>query len=360
MTDAIEFGTATAEPGAVSRGELEVTQLPTGGSETVPVVVANGAEDGPMLWVTGGVHGDEATGVAVAQDVIHDSLPAVTAGAVVSVPVVSPAGVRRNDRRTYYRTDDPNRKFPDLEEPLRQPGVQELIAERLYDEIVDSADALLDMHTAGAGAAPFVIKDRALYGETRSEEEARALADSQDRVADTFGLPPVYEYVAEEYVAFNFNRSLSGAVFNQGDIPAVTVELGAHSVVDDNMLAQGVAGTYRVMSEFGMLDSPEDASSGSLPDPIRSPVDYPTRRHRGPRTDTAGLVRHHVKAGEVVSEGDPLADVVGPAGEKRETVTANHDGWIVQRYDGIQRYENDPVVTMAIREDDLKRVGERD
>ena len=82
----ITLGTAGAAPGTLDRGRLPVADLPTGGSERLPVVVANGAAAGPTLWLTGGVHGDEATGVAVVQDAMAafgDCLPDL-AGAVVA------------------------------------------------------------------------------------------------------------------------------------------------------------------------------------------------------------------------------------------------------------------------------------
>ncbi|MFC6753351.1 deacylase, partial [Halorubrum tibetense] len=71
-TDApIELGTASAAPGEVDRGWLDVADLPTGTAERLPVIVANGVDPGPTLWLTGGVHGDEATGVAVVLDTVE-------------------------------------------------------------------------------------------------------------------------------------------------------------------------------------------------------------------------------------------------------------------------------------------------
>ena len=124
----MELGTATADPGELARGYLPVTDLPTGGTEVLPVVLANGETDGPTAWVTAGVHGDEQTGVAAAQDVMHESLPGELAGAVVCVPVLNPAGLRRTTRTSYYHDDDPNRFFPDPDrDPSRPPRVQEVV-----------------------------------------------------------------------------------------------------------------------------------------------------------------------------------------------------------------------------------------
>ena len=357
----MDIGTASAAPGELARGHLELTDLPTGVPEKLPVIVANGEEgsaargagedgEGPTLWITGGVHGDEATGMAVTQDVMREDLPQRIAGAVVAVPVVNPAGLRRNARRSYYGDDDPNRKFPDPEsDASRPPEVQERIDERLYEEIVGSADALIDNHTAGVNSFPFVIRDRVLYGERRTEDEAEALADELAALVEATGLPLLTEYPAEEYVEQSLQRSTAGAVCNAAGIPAFTTELGGHSVVTEAPRDAGVAAAYGVMAELGMLDSWPEAVAE--PGSFAAPVDFPVRRFRGPRTETAGLVRHRVEAGDVVEAGEVVADVVSATGEQLDTVESEHDGYVIGRKEGLAAYEGDAVLSMAARDD---------
>ncbi|MFB6221055.1 MAG: succinylglutamate desuccinylase/aspartoacylase family protein [Halolamina sp.] len=346
----MELGTASAAPGELARGYFEVTNLPTGTPEKVPVIIANGEADGPTLWITGGIHGDEATGVAVSQDTMRESLPEEIAGTVVCVPVLNPAGLRRNVRTSYYGDDDPNRYFPDPEsDSARPPEVQERIDERLYEEIVDSADVLIDNHTAGVNSFPFVIRDRVLYGEQRTEEEAEELAAELEALVEATGLPLLTEYPAEEYVEQNLQRSTAGAVCNAAGIPAFTTEFGTHSVVTEAIREAGVAGMYGVMEEMGMLDDwPEDVAE---PGTFEAPVAFPTRRYNGPRTETAGLVRHRVEARDVVEEGEVVADIVTPTGEQLDTVAAEHDGYVIGRTEGLAVYEGDSVLRMAARDD---------
>lgn len=364
----IELGSASAAPGTVDRGWLELADLPTGTPERLPVIVANGGDPGPTLWLTGGVHGDEATGIAV----VLETMDALTgdpvtltslAGAVVAVPVVSPAGLRRNARHTYYDDEDPNRHFPDADaESARPPKLQERIDARLYEAIVGegeagsgpvAADALIDCHTAGVDSEPFAIRDRVLYGDRRSEAAAESLAADLESVVDAFGFPTLTEYPAAEYVEENLQRSLAGAVLNEAGIPAFTAELGAHSVVDDRLVAGGVAGAFAVAVECGLL-APDDVPAG-VGEPAayvdNAPVDYPVRRYRGPTTDVSGLVRHRVDAGETFAEGDVLAEIVSATGESLGTVEADHDGYVISRCEGVAVYEGDPITSLAVRDD---------
>ncbi|KTG09579.1 deacylase [Haloprofundus marisrubri] len=349
----MNVGTAEARRGELTRGWLKATGLPTGGDEQLPVLVARGERDGPTLWLTGGVHGDEATGVAVAQDAMREELPALLSGTVVCVPLVNPAGLRRNARTSYYADDDPNRYFPDPEgESTRPPKTQERIDERLYEALVDSADALVDLHTAQVGSVPFSIRDRVLYGERRTKEEAESLADELASLVEAFGLPILTEYPAEEYLDQGLHRSTAGAALNAAGIPSFTAELGGHSVVEEDVRAAGVAGVYGVLRELGMIDEIPDgvAEPGTGVPP--APVEFPVRRAVHPRTETAGLVRHRVEAGEAVSAGDVVADIVTPHGEPVDTVESEHDGYLIGRYEGLAVYEGDAVASMAVRDDD--------
>ena len=370
------LGTASAAPGEFDRGWFTVADLPTGASERLPVAIANGAADGPTLWLTGGVHGDEATGVAVVQDAMAafdgDRLPDL-AGAVVAVPVVSPAGLRRNARYTYYADEDPNRHFPDADaESARPPRLQERIDARLYAAITGeaagddsaetdrdgpgervAADALIDCHTAGVDSEPFAIRDRVLYGDRRTEDEAAELSAELGRIVGAFGFPTLREYPAAEYVEENLQRSTAGAVLNEAGIPAFTAELGAHSVVDDGLVDAGVAGIFAVATELGLVtpDTAPDAVGEPADHFDPAPVDFPVRRYRGPTTDVAGLVRHRVAAGDRFDEGDVLAGVVAATGAERGEVTVDHDGYVLGLTEGLAVYEGDPIGSLAVRDD---------
>jgi hypothetical protein len=344
-----------AEPGTLVRGTLDATDLPTGGTESLPVLVAEGTEPGPTLWLTGGVHGDEATGIAVAQDVMRAELPERLRGTVVSVPVVNPAGLRQNARESYYGDDDPNRHFPDPtaeSESSRPPEVQERIDRTLYDLLVESADALVDLHTAQIGSVPFSIRDRVLYGSERDESAAEELAEELSELVSAFGLPVVTEYPTGEYLDQSLQRSTAGAVLNAAGIPAFTAELGGHSVVDPAWLRAGVAGVYGVLAQLEMVESVPDGVGDpgiGVPD---APVEFPVRRFVGPRTEVAGLVRHRVEPGDAVETSEVVAEIVGPAGESRAEVTSEHDGYVLGLAEGLAVYEGDPVASMAVRDDD--------
>jgi hypothetical protein len=352
----VTLGTANAAPGERARGYWTVTDLPTGTPERLPVVLVDGAEDGPTAWVTAGIHGDEVTALAAAQDVVAALDPDALAGTVVCLPSLNPAGLRRTTRTSYYHDDDPNRQFPAGDhEGSRPPRVQELVARRVFAAFAGEAEApgadlLLDLHTAQVGSMPFTIRDRVLFGESRERAAAETLAADLDRLCSAVGLPVVTEYPAAEYVEQDLQRSTAGAALDGAGVPACTVELGSHGVVEEANRAAGVAGVCRALVEWGLLDAVPDPVAAADPG-VDAPVDFPVRRYVGPHTDTAGVVRHRVEAGDVVEAGDPVADVLAPTGAHRSTVASEHDGYVLGRRHGVAVYENDPVASLAVRDD---------
>lgn len=366
-----------ADPGTVVRDSLVlIDRLPTGQPETLPVIVANGHEDGPTLWVTGSIHGDEVTATAVCQDIVSDGLVDHLAGRLVILPTLNPAGLRRTTRTSYYDGEDPNRKFPDVEyvkrgatpaetiDGPRPPTQQQLLCRRLFDCFSADADALLDIHTATVGSAPFVIQDRVLYDRgLRDREAALSLADAVTELADAFGLPVVFEYPPEEYLDENLHLSTSGSALNQAGIPALTVELGSHSVVDDELRRQGVAGIYRAMEHMEMVGDATEAFPkflGPLPDPVPAPRSGQHRRFVGPHVQpgATGIVRHDVDAGDVVEPGQTIARVVDPTGnpDSARELSSEHNGWVLGRLPGIAGYEHTATAWLAV-EDDSDPIG---
>ena len=345
----MNIGTATAAPGSVETGWFDVARLPTGSAERLPVLVARGEEDGPTLWITGAIHGDEVTGIAAAQDVVTDDLANRIRGTIVCCPILNPAGVRKNDRTSYYHDDDPNRYFPyDVGEQHRPPFVQQLIDERLFERFSETADALVSLHSAWTNERTFTILERVRYGEDRTREAAERLAAETTRLADAFGLPQVREFDVDVQESYDLQRSFECAALNAASVPAITPELGSSRVVEEKNREAAVAGIRNVMRVMDLLPG-EPVPNEAVPE---SPVDYPVKRVVGPVAEDSGIVRHHVEPGDVVQPGDPIADVVTPHGEVLSTAESEVEGYVLGRREGIAVYENDPLVSLVARDEE--------
>ena len=63
-TATITIGTATAQPGQIVTGTFDGVALPTGGVDTLPIIIAQGDPAGPIFWITGSIHGNELSGLS--------------------------------------------------------------------------------------------------------------------------------------------------------------------------------------------------------------------------------------------------------------------------------------------------------
>ena len=136
-----------------------------------PVFVARGAEPGPTLCITAGVHGDELNGVEVARRAFSRLDPAVLRGTLIVLPSVNAEGVRTGNRYLSDRRDL-NRAFPGREDG----SVAALIAHAVF-KVVERCNALVDLHTAS--------DNRTNLPQIRAnmdDPETAALADRTDLV----------------------------------------------------------------------------------------------------------------------------------------------------------------------------------
>ena len=194
---ALTVGTCHAEPGQLSYGLFEGPALPTGGSDSLAVIIAQGREDGPVFWLTANIHGNEVCGIPVIHRLLTPQLCNELRGTIVAMPTLNPSGLRTHRRHPYYDDRDPNRTFPgmrrDTGEP-REPTVYERLTARLLEAIRESASYYVDLHTASLLSVPFSIRDRVLYRKEAEKAAAIALSERLDEMAAAFGFPVVMEY----------------------------------------------------------------------------------------------------------------------------------------------------------------------
>lgn len=349
----VTVGTATAQRGRYVYGTLGSIALPSGGVDSLPVVIAAG-DEGPVLWITANIHGNEVTGLAALHEFLTPDLPRRLRGTLVVLPTLNPAGLRTAQRRAYYDDQDPNRLFPQRTDKARRDddgSVQTpyaALAAEVAQAMRASADYLIDLHCAWTLSLPFTIRDRVLFRDESERPAAEALHQRLDKLARAFGLPVVNEYPAKTYVKQELHRSAAGFALNTLHIPAFTAELGASGVVQPEAAAAGRQGIENVLYSLGMLvGSPRPLEGVLLPDP-----GYPVCREEHPRAAATGLITYKVGMGDIVRGGDQIAalrDIYArPIGGG--TIRTERDGWIIALCTGMVVYPNTYLCEMAVRD----------
>jgi uncharacterized protein len=267
----------------------------TGDRTTLPMAVLNGAEDGPRLFVTAAVHGDELNGIATCQRLLDHLDPAVVRGTVVIVPIVNVLGVQIGSRYLPDRRDL-NRSFPGS----HSGSMAARIARLVTDEVIDGSDVGIDLHTAS--------NHRTNVPQMRVDVDD-AVARS---LAVTFGAPFVL-------AARLRPGSLREAASARG-VPVLTYEGGEPLRFDEHAIDVAFRGVLRVLTRLEMITdevTPTEASPMVL---LESTW---LRAQRG------GLLELHRRTGDLVRAGEPLWSTTSPLGEERAMVEAPEDGYVI-------------------------------
>lgn len=357
MAASVVVGTAQGCPGQLVYGVFEALPLPTGVVDSFPVIIAQGASgNGPVLWITGTIHGDEYDGLITIHRLLTPELASRLNGTIVAIPTLNPAGLRTGERSPYYmRGKDPNRLFPELSwnrDPESPPAsVLEAAYARLFERIDATADYLIDLHNYGARSIPFAFRDPVFYREPRDERIARKLQQTVGNMLEALGLTVVNEFVSDQYLRANLHRSLSGAALNKARIPAVTVELGGQRTINPESITAAVAGIRNVMRWAGMLPGPRETIQSV---PVIDPG-YPVRRLQHPRVSEVCVVHHCVQPGDRIRAGDVVArmvDIYGqPVGLDNGLLSTEYDGFVLGLYPGVIFYPPEPIMGLAVRDD---------
>src|SRR5258708_12995307 len=113
MRPPLEIGSACAQPGQIVCGELEAVELPSGGVDSFPIILAQGKHDGPVLWLTASIHGSEYTGIPVIHQLITPELVGKLRGTILSVPTLNPAALpTAPPPRSHLPRQPPHLLFP--------------------------------------------------------------------------------------------------------------------------------------------------------------------------------------------------------------------------------------------------------
>lgn len=356
----LSIGTVTARPGEIVYGEYPLVAHPVGGADALPVIVAQGASDGPTFWVTAGIHGVEHAGIQVIHKLITPELLKNLRGTVAAIPALNPAGLRTLQREAYYHDGDPNRLFPDgrasrVDPDKAPPSALEEAYGRLFETIKASANYFFDLHCMSVGSLSFVFRDRVLYrkGDEAARQRAEATSAQMEAMARAYGHTLIADFSVGKYIDEKLHRSTTAAIATLAGIPALTAELSSFYTPQPEIVDASLAGLRNVLRWAGMLPGdPEPVTGIKVVDP-----GFPTRRRSAARVTQPCFAHHVVVPGDGVRVGDPLVEMRDAWGRVLGVLTSDYDGFVISRPRGILFYPGEATLLLAIR-DDEPLVGE--
>jgi uncharacterized protein len=322
MHEPLHIAGAEVLPGETRDLRLKVSESYTGDPVAIPIRVirapapSDGGDDGPVVLITGGVHGDELNGAGIVRQLLGTPLELLR-GTLVLVPIVNSFGFENHTRYLPDRRDL-NRSFPGSAPGKRAGSLASRIAGAFFHEVVRQCDYGIDLHTAAVR--------RTNFPNVRGDLSIPAVR----RIARAFGCELIVNGKGPK-------GSLRREACASG-CPTIILEAGEVWKIEPGVVEVGVRGIRNVLIELGML-----AGNPSRPA-------YQTRVDRTAwvRAEVGGILIFHVGPGEIVEAGQPIAANVSIVGEHQSILTAPADGIVLGMTTLPAAKPGDPVCHIAI------------
>ncbi|MFN3172301.1 MAG: succinylglutamate desuccinylase/aspartoacylase family protein [Hyphomicrobiales bacterium] len=290
-------GTVIA-PGARQTVDLPVSVLSDHTPVSMSVHVIHGRLDGPTVFVSAGVHGDEVIGVEIVRRLLRSKNINSLRGTLIAVPIVNAFGFINHSRYLPDRRDL-NRSFPgSATGPLASR-----LAHLFLEEIVERCDLGIDLHSA------------AIHRKNLPQIRISPGNERLSELAQVFGAPVIMESDLRD-------GSLRAAARDKGK-DVLLFEAGEGLRFDEMFIRAGVAGILRVLRHLKMVPAKGIAKPKATPQYCTS--------SKWLRAPAGGLLRTFKANGDVVNIDDVMGVVSDPFGDKELEILAPFRGIVVGR-----------------------------
>ncbi len=262
----------------------------------MPVVVIRGKTEGPRLFVSAAVHGDEINGIEIIRRLLESRLLTQLKGILIAVPVVNVYGLNHHSRYLPDRRDL-NRSFPGS----AKGSFASRLAHIFIEEVASHATHGIDLHTAAIhrNNLPHIRADM-------KDSEIR-------RMAENFPVPVI------------LNKTLTDGSMREAlramNIPVIVYEGGEALRFDEAAIQTGLQGVCAVMRELGMLPKTGSHRTNLQPAVVTS--------SHWVRAACSGIIRSIVAAGAIVKKDQNLGCIADTQGNALATITAEATGIII-------------------------------
>lgn len=300
-------------PEGVSRNvKLNIGTLRDGTPLDMRLEVCRGEQDGPVVFLSGCIHGDELNGFEIIRRVVDLVDPDGLSGTLIAAPIVNVFGFL-NESRYLPDRRDLNRVFPG-----RKRGSQ---ASRLaYDfmqSIVSICDFGIDLHTGPIG--------RFNHPQVRGDFENPRIRE----LAHAFGAP----------IAFHSSPgkgTVRRAASDEG-IPMLLYEGGEALRFDRESITIGVDGILRVLKEMNMIVTAPDIRGETLE----------ASKTRWLRARSSGVLRLRRVSGDKVSKKERVGSIGDALAENSRRVSSPLEGIVVSHVTRPLVSEGDAILRVA-------------
>ena len=295
--DKLTIGNFDIMPGEQRKIELPVAKLYTDADVSLPVHIIRAKKQGPIIFISAAVHGDELNGIEIIRRLINQKKLKIIKGSVIAVPMVNVYGVVNQSRYMPDRRDL-NRCFPGS----AKGSLAGRVAHIFLNEIVKHCDYGIDLHT-GAIHRSNLPQIRADVSDIETKE-----------LAEIFGVPVILN---ANLVDGSLRESAT-----KSQTKVLLYEAGEALRFDELSIRAGMKGVMNVLQHLGMTKKVVSAKQ-------RKSVPFVANGSQWERANASGIVHNIVNLGDQITKGQVLAEIGSPYGEIIDSVKATRSGVLI-------------------------------
>ena len=312
-------------PGSQCKIELPVAKLYTDADVSLPVQIIRAKKDGPTIFISAAVHGDELNGIEIIRRLINKPNFKIIRGTVIAVPMVNVYGVVNLSRYMPDRRDL-NRCFPGSP----KGSLAARVAHIFLTQIVQHCDYGIDLHTG------------AIHRSNLPQIRGDMTDEETKKLAQVFAVPVILH---SNLLDGSLRES---AVKNKTKV--LLYEAGEALRFDDFSINAGIQGIENVLRHLGMM--PKKRAKKKIMEP------YIANSSGWLRANASGVVNHLVNLGDQVTRGDTLAEIGSPYGEVLGTVNATRSGILIGKQNIPLVQEGEAMFHIAYFKEDDETIAE--
>lgn len=295
----------------------------------LPFMSVESANPGPVVWLTGCIHGDEVTGIVTIQEVFKSiQRQHLLRGSVYAFPLMNPIGFESGSRYITLSREDLNKSFPGSE----NGSLAERIADRILCTIKETKPSLvLDLHNDWMKSIPYTLVD------IDPGPAGRVAYRQAKLIAQKTGFLVVAEMEQS-------SQSLSYTLLRD-NIPSLTIELGESYVVNEQNVQYGVGAVVGILRHLEMIEVVDRVPHYEIPESLRGKT---LSFSSGPTSSGSGIIRFVGAPGDIVKKGQVVAKVYNAFGKLLDTVKCSNDGVILGHSDSSVAFPGAPVMAFGI------------
>lgn len=294
--DLFEIAGTTVAPGKTGQIAIPVSDLSAGMQASLDVRVFHGKREGPTIFVSAAIHGDEIIGTEIIRRVMKKLRPGRMAGTVIFVPVVNMFGFITHSRYLPDRRDL-NRSFPGTE----RGSLASQLANIFSTEIIGHCSLGIDIHSA------------ALHRYNLPQIRIASGNPGLKELALEFGAPVVIES--------DLRPGSLRALAREAGVDMLLMEAGEALRFDEFSVRTGLNGVLRVLRKLDIIQTRRLGKRGA--EPAQATKTAWLRSTRG------GICRLLTPSGTKVHKGDLVATVSDIFGDEEEEIRSPVDGIVI-------------------------------